>query len=108
MKKGTNRRTIYLITVMVMSIGTATAQADTARISDLLKSGAEYVLRPGNEKNDLDSAQFFFDQALALSESLHSDKWINATLEWKGDCYLEGKQLWPPSWKASTAFMPCP
>lgn len=73
----------------------ANSQPDTVRIASLLKAGSDYVLRPGNEKSDLDSAQFFFKKALTLSESIRSDKWINTTLEWKGDCYLEGNDLTP-------------
>ncbi len=95
MKQGVNWRIISLVAAMAMAIATGSAQSDTARIAGLLKTGSDYVLRPGNEKNDLDSAHFFFDQALALSESIRSDKWINATLEWKGDCYLEGNELSP-------------
>jgi two-component sensor histidine kinase len=93
MKKGINWKSASLITVMVIAITTANAQPDTARIARLLKTGSGYVLRPGNEKSDLDSAQFFFNQALLLSRSIRSDKWTNATLEWQGDCYLEGNDL---------------
>jgi two-component sensor histidine kinase len=76
-------------------MATGNAQPDTSHIAGLLKAGTDYLLRPGNEKKDLDSAFFFFNQALALSESVRSDKWINATLEWKGNCYLEGNDLAP-------------
>ena len=69
------------------------AQPDTVRISQLLKDGSYYVLKLGNEKSDLDSALVFFNQALTVSRSIKSDRWINATLEWKGDCYLEGNHL---------------
>jgi two-component sensor histidine kinase len=93
MKKGTNRRTLSLLMAIVMSIDTGYAQPDTSRIAGLLKVGSDYVLRPGNEKKDLDSAQFFFNQALILSRSIRSDKWINATVEWQGDSYLEGNDL---------------
>jgi two-component sensor histidine kinase len=95
MKKGINWKSVSLITAIVTTITTAVAQPDTVRIASLLKAGSDYVLRPGNEKSDLDSAQFFFNQALALSESIRSDKWINETLKWKGDCYLEGNDLAP-------------
>jgi hypothetical protein len=109
MKNGMNRSIVSLITAMVITISTTSAQpnaariappdttriaeADTVRIARLLKAGSAYVLRPGNEKSDLDSALFFLNQALTLSESIRSDKWINAALEWKGDCYLEGNDL---------------
>jgi len=95
MKNGINWKSVSLITAMVMTITAAGAQPDTVRISSLLRAGSEYVLRPGNEKSDLDSAQLFFNQALTLSQSIRSDKWINETLKWKGDCYLEGNDLAP-------------
>ena len=93
MKQRVDWRTIFLLTVMVMTMATGNAQSDTARIAQLLKAGSAYVLRPGNEKSDLDSAQFFFNQALTLSRSIRSDRWTNETLKWKGDCYLEGNDL---------------
>ena len=93
MKKGINLKFASLIAAMVMAITAANAQPDTVRIASLLKTGSDYVLRPGNEKGDLDSAQFLFNQALSISRSIRSDKWINATLEWQGDCYLEGNDL---------------
>ena len=54
-----------------MATATANSQPDTVRIANLLKAGSDYVLRPGNEKGDLDSAQFFFNQALILERILH-------------------------------------
>ncbi len=95
MKKGNNWKSVSLITAMVIAITTVNAQPDSVRIASLLKAGAEYVLRPGNEKSDLDSALFLINQALALSRSIQSDKWTNESLEWKGDCYLEGNHLTP-------------
>ncbi len=80
---------------MVTAMSAGSAQPDTVRIAALLKEGSDYVLRPGNEKKDLDSALFFLNKALALSRSIGSDKWINATLKWKGDCFLEGNDLAP-------------
>jgi two-component system, sensor histidine kinase PdtaS len=69
------------------------SRPDTNRVALLVEAGKYYLLKPGNEKRDLDSAFSFFDPAIALSRSLHSDKWINESLKWKGDCYLEGYDL---------------
>jgi two-component system, sensor histidine kinase PdtaS len=82
-------------TVSVTSLLTRIAESrpDTGRVALLLEAGKYYLLRPGNEKKDLDSAFSFFGPALALSRSLHSDKWINESLKWQGDCYLEGYDL---------------
>jgi two-component sensor histidine kinase len=95
MKQGIICRIIFLITVSVMTMANAGAQPDSARIAQLLKAGSDYLFKPGNEKNDLDSALFFFNRALAISQSIHSDKWINASLKLKGDVYLEGNDLAP-------------
>jgi len=95
MKQGINGRFFSLITAMVTTMVTANAQPDTTRIAQLLKDGSDYLLKPGNEKNDLDSALFFFNRALAISQLIHSDNWINASLKWKGDVYLEGNDLAP-------------
>jgi two-component sensor histidine kinase len=77
---------------LIISIS-ALAQPDTTRIAQLLKDGSDYVLRPGNEKTDLDSALIFFNQALAISRTIRSDKWTNLSLLWIGDTYLEGNDL---------------
>jgi two-component system, sensor histidine kinase PdtaS len=75
--------------------GIRSGRPDTNRVELLLKAGCFYLLKPGNEQKDLDSAFFFFGPALALSKSLHTDRWINESLKWEGDCYLEGNQLAP-------------
>lgn len=95
MKRGIHWKILILISVFVMTMAMASAQPDTTRIAQLLKDGSDYLFKPGNEKNDLDSALFFFNKALALSASIRSDKWINATLKLKGDVYLEGNDLTP-------------
>jgi two-component sensor histidine kinase/tetratricopeptide (TPR) repeat protein len=69
------------------------SRPDTNRVALLLEAGKYHLLKPGNEKKDLDSAFSFFDPAIALSRSLHEDKWVNESLKWKGDCYLEGYDL---------------
>jgi two-component sensor histidine kinase len=66
---------------------------DTNRIALLNKLGGYYIFKPGNFKYDLDSALNYLNQALVLSEKLHSIKWENETLKLKGDCYLEGEDL---------------
>jgi two-component system, sensor histidine kinase PdtaS len=71
------------------------SRPDTNRVSLLLKAGCYHLLKPGNEKKDLDSAFSFFNPALELSRMLHADKWVMESLKWKGDCYLEGNELTP-------------
>jgi two-component system, sensor histidine kinase PdtaS len=86
-------RLIFLAIVSLMATTFSKAQSDTVRIARQLKDGSYYLLKPGNDRKDLDSAQFFFNQALSLSQSIGSDKWINTSLEWEGDCYLEENML---------------
>jgi len=86
-------RLIFLAMVSLMAAIPGKAQSDTVRIARQLKEGSQYLLKTGYDKKDLDSAQFFFNQALSLSQSIGSDKWINISLEWKGDCYLKGNML---------------
>ena len=93
MKSVAHRKIVSLITAMVMTFANASGQTDTFHIARLIKDGQEYLLKQGNEKKDLDSALFYFKQALAISRSIHSEKWINTTLEWVGDTYLEGNDL---------------
>jgi two-component system, sensor histidine kinase PdtaS len=77
----------------LMAVLSGNAQSDTLLISRLLKDGSYYLLKSENEKKDLDSAKYFFDKALNLSQSIGSDKWINSSLEWKGDYYLRRNML---------------
>jgi two-component system, sensor histidine kinase PdtaS len=84
---------IFLAMVTMMAAVSGYAQSDTIRIERQLKDGSHYLLKPGNDRKDLDSAQYFFNQALNLSRSIASDKWINASLESKGQYYLEANNL---------------
>lgn len=71
----------------------AKSNADTNKIALLNKLAAYYIFKPGNFKYDLDSAFTYLNQALQLSEKLHSGKWENETLMLKGNCYLEGEDI---------------
>lgn len=51
------------------------SQADTTRIKLLLEAGLIYVLRPGSLDKDMDSALFFTNTAMALSQSLQEPVW---------------------------------
>ena len=82
-------RPVSLTMFCLMVVFSGKAQSDTVLISRLLKDGSYYLLKSGSEKKDLDSASYFFDKALSLSLSVGSDRWINASLEWKGDYYLK-------------------
>jgi two-component sensor histidine kinase len=67
----------------------AKAKPDTNKVDLLDRLAGYYIFKPGNYKNDLDSAMRYLDTALLLSRNLHSANWVNATLKLKGDCYLE-------------------
>src|SRR5258705_6106982 len=69
------------------------AQPDTVRIAQQIKSGKYYLLKPESKKNDMDSADYFFNQALFLSRSIGSDKWINTALAWKGNYFIEANNI---------------
>ena len=75
------------------------SKPDTNRVDLELKLGTYYLLKPGDDKIDLDRALKFFNQALSLSQRLHSAKWELAVLARKGDCYLQIGDL--PNGKAS-------
>lgn len=66
---------------------------DTNRISLLLRLGGYYIFKPGEYRQDLDSAMDCLNSALELSQELHSNHWTNEALKLKGDCYLEGNDL---------------
>src|SRR5882757_9416719 len=62
-------RLISVATVLLLLSLFTNAQSDTARIAQQLKAGSYYLLKPAEDKKDLDSAQYFFNQALRLSQS---------------------------------------
>jgi two-component system, sensor histidine kinase PdtaS len=62
------------------------SKADTNRIRLLLDASLKYILLPGNRKNDMDSALYFTDKAMRISDSL------NETF-WKGKCNYVYSQL---------------
>ncbi|MDO6429584.1 histidine kinase dimerization/phosphoacceptor domain -containing protein [Flavitalea sp. BT771] len=51
------------------------SNADTARIDLLLEAALVYVLKPGEEKHDLDSALFFTTEAMNISNRLNLPVW---------------------------------
>jgi len=89
-------RVLSMVSLAIISLllsVSITAQPDTVQVAQHIKAGSFYLLKPGNDTKDLDSARYFFNQALRLSQSIRSDKWINASLVWKGQCYLEANDL---------------
>jgi two-component system, sensor histidine kinase PdtaS len=84
-------RLTFLTLFFLMSVTTGKAQPDTIQIDRLLKSGSNYLFNAHEEQNNLDSALFYFNQALTLSQTLHLNKWINTCLEWKGICFFQGE-----------------
>jgi hypothetical protein len=51
------------------------SRSDSQRVSHILEASLFYILKPGTEKNDYDSALYFLDQAMGLSNHLPEDKW---------------------------------
>jgi two-component sensor histidine kinase len=51
------------------------SRSDSQRVSHILEASLFYILKPGTEKNDYDSALNFLDQAMGLSNHLPEDKW---------------------------------
>jgi two-component system, sensor histidine kinase PdtaS len=86
-------RPVSLTLFFLTTVLSGKAQSDTVLISRLLKNGSYYLSKSENENKELDSAKYFFDKALSLSRSIGSYKWINASLEWKGDYYLKKDML---------------
>ena len=62
------------------------SKTDTGRIAVLLKLGKYFVDKPNENKNDLDSAYFFLNQATKLSEDLHAVEWKIKALELTAQC----------------------
>ncbi len=75
--------------------GVITAKSDTQRVSRLLDAGNYYMLKPGEEKADLDSAFYFLERArqLAIRTGYHEkymwslynigNLWIEMKLPWR-------------------------
>lgn len=51
------------------------SKPDTARISLLLETGLAYVWLPGNNKTDMDSAQYFTNMGVQLAQNLNEPAW---------------------------------
>jgi two-component sensor histidine kinase len=62
---------------------------DTNRIALELQLGSYYLFKEGSYKNDMDSTIHYFDQALALSNTLHTDPWKYKTLALIGNYEFE-------------------
>ena len=56
------------------------SKADTNRIKLQLQLGKYYIDKPNENKKDLDSAYDFFNQAIKLSDILHTIEWRNKGL----------------------------
>src|SRR6201996_8475245 len=62
------------------------SKPDTNRIKLQLQLGKYYVDKPNENKKDLDSAYSFFNQAIKLSDDLHSAEWKNKALILTASC----------------------
>jgi two-component sensor histidine kinase len=69
------------------------SKPDTNRISLQLKLGGYYLFKPGEYKNDLDSAYNFFNQATQLSIKLHEVDCQYRTLRMMGYYYSEARDV---------------
>ena len=69
------------------------SKPDTNRINLQLKLGSYYLFKPGEYKNDLDSAYNFFNQAAQLSDRLHEVDWHYKVLAMTGNYYAEAGDL---------------
>jgi two-component sensor histidine kinase len=67
----------------------AKSKPDTNRVALLNRLAGYYIFKPGNYRDDLDSAMRHLDDALSLSRQLGAQYWVNETLKLKADCYLE-------------------
>lgn len=76
-------------------------KADTSRVHALLKLGKYYMLREyylyktGNPRTQLDSASWFAEQALQLSQTLNYDNGNNEALLLKGDVLIRENEIEP-------------
>ena len=66
-------RLIFLIMISLIAAASGKAQSDTVRVAQELKEGANH----------------FINHALSSSRSIASAKWTNASLQWKGNYYME-------------------
>jgi two-component system, sensor histidine kinase PdtaS len=77
------------------------SKADTSRVHLLLKLGEfymprEYYLnRTGNPRAELDSASWYAEQALQLSNVLKYEKGKNEAILLKGDAFIRKKEIGP-------------
>lgn len=53
----------------------AKSRPDTSRVRMLTDLDKYNLFKPGEEKNDLDSASYFLEKARSLSDALHALKW---------------------------------
>jgi two-component sensor histidine kinase len=69
------------------------SKSDTNRIRLQLKLGSYYLYKPGEFKDDLDSAYNYFNLATQLSNKLREVEWQYRTLALTGDYYAEAGNL---------------
>ncbi|MCR1025161.1 sensor histidine kinase [Cellulophaga baltica] len=66
---------------------------DIDSIEDLLASGRNYLYKPFSYKVDLDSANYYFEKALKLSNKIGNDKYIHETYFYYGEIGFEEKDF---------------
>jgi len=81
-------RVLSLFICLVIALSAA---AQTA--ADLLRRGHSYMENPWPNKRRPDSALFYYNQALALSETRHDEQWINRSLLTIGDLAVSNGDL---------------
>ncbi|WFO17253.1 hypothetical protein M601_005885 [Cellulophaga baltica 4] len=73
-------------------------KADIDSIEDLLASGRNYLYKPFSYKVDLDSANYYFEKALKLSNKIGNDKYIHETYFFMEKLVLRKKIFKKPSY----------
>jgi two-component sensor histidine kinase len=86
----------------------ASSKIDTSRVNLLLKYGRYYLNKPGEFKNDLDSALLLSAEARKLSYSLYDDPGVGRSILLDGQIYREDGRhdlAWKTNEKALAFFI---
>ena len=80
-----------------------TSPADTTYLQNLLAEGRRCLLKPGEDKVDLDSALRFADQAATLSRQIHNPRGIQEAAQIAANTYIEADR-WSEAWRYYAVF----
>lgn len=68
------------------------SKPDSDRVANLLEAALVYIMRPGEEKHDLDSAAILTDQAMHISDRLNIPVWQARCYRVYSHLYRESRQ----------------